>query len=92
MIEPKEVAVIVFTSHRGVFFGYTSFPSGDVVTLSRCRMAIRWGTSRGVLELADTGPTERSKLSAQVAVMEIRHVTAFATVSEQALARWERAS
>lgn len=87
----KERPVIVCTSHRGVFFGYTDCKSGDeIVHLKRARMAIYFGTTRGVLELAETGPTGKSRISAR-ADLELRSVTCVMEVTADAAAKWEAA-
>lgn len=80
--------VIVCTEYKGVFFGYAKDTSGDVISLKRARMAIYWGTTRGVMELAETGPTASSKLSAW-ADIEVRKITAVFEVTEAARAAWE---
>lgn len=82
--------VIVCTEHRGVFFGYAEDTEGSSVALKRARMAIYFGTSRGVMELAETGPTSNSKISAR-ADIDIRKVTAVLEVSEEASRKWESA-
>ncbi len=82
--------VIVCTSHRGVFFGYAEDTSGDVIHLKGAKMAIYWGTMRGVMELANTGPTALSKISSPVDI-EVRSVTAVFEVTEAAAAKWEAA-
>jgi hypothetical protein len=88
----KERPVIVTTEHRGVFFGYTDAKPGDqVVVLKRSRMAIYFGTTKGVLQLADTGPTEKSRISARAPEIELRKVTAIMGVSPEATAKWEAA-
>src|SRR4051794_12475271 len=84
-------AVIVCTEHRGVFFGYAADTKGDTVHLRGARMAIRFGTTRGVMELAETGPTSSSKISAR-ADIEVRKVTAVFEVTSQATERWEAAT
>lgn len=81
-------AVIVCTSHRGVFFGYAESTDGDVIRLAKARMAIRWGTTEGVMQLAHTGPTRDSKVSSP-ADIEVRSITAIFEVSPAALAAWE---
>jgi hypothetical protein len=86
----KERPVIVCTEHRGVFFGYSRDTSGHNIILSKARMAIKFGTTRGVMELAETGPTPRSKISAR-ADLEVRKVTAVLEVSPDAVAKWESA-
>jgi Domain of unknown function (DUF6948) len=83
-----ERPVIVCTSHRGVFFGFTEDTSGDIIHLKRARMAIYWGTTRGVMELAEVGPTAKSKISAQ-ADIEVRSITAIFEVSPTALDAWK---
>lgn len=88
MAKSKERPVIVCTEFRGVFFGYAADTSGDVIHLKRARMAIRWGTTRGVMQLAKEGPTAGSKISAQ-ADIEVRKITAVFEVTEDAVAKWE---
>lgn len=86
----KDRPVIVCTSHRGVFFGYAEDTSGDKINLRGARMAITFGTTRGVMELAETGPTGRSKISAR-ADIEVRGVTAVFEVTAPACDAWESA-
>lgn len=81
--------VIVTTEHRGVFFGYASETSGDTIQLTKARMAIAFGTTRGLLELAETGPTSRSKISARSDI-EVRKVTAVLEVTPAAAEQWEK--
>ena len=86
-----ERPVIVCTSHRGVFFGYSTCASGDeIVHLKRARMAIYFGTTKGVMQLAETGPTTSSKISAR-ADLELRAVTCVMEVTPAAAAAWEKA-
>ena len=82
--------VIVCTEFRGVFFGYAEDTSGDRVHLKRARMAIRFGTTRGVMELAESGPTSTSKISAR-ADIEARKITAIFEVTPDAVKAWEAA-
>ena len=82
--------VVVCTVHRGVFFGYSDDTSGDRINLRAARMAIYFGTRRGVMELAETGPTSSSKISAR-ADIEVRGVTAVFEVTDPAVAAWEAA-
>ena len=90
MAKLKERPVIVCTSYRGVFFGYATDTSGDKINLRSARMAIYFGTKRGVTELAETGPTPQSRISAR-ADMEIRSITAVIEVTEPAVKAWEGA-
>ena len=80
--------VIICTEHRGVFFGYANETSGDTISLTDARMAIAFGTTKGVMQLAETGPTDRSKISAK-ADIEVRKVTAVFEVSPEAKVKWD---
>lgn len=82
--------VIVCTEHRGVFYGLADDTSGDTIALKGARMAIYFGTTKGVMQLAETGPTSSSKISAR-ADIEVRKVTAVFEVTAAAAAAWEAA-
>lgn len=84
----KKRPVIICTEHRGVFFGYATETSGDTINLTDARMPIAFGTTKGVMQLAETGPTERSKISAK-ADIEVRKVTAVFEVSPEAKVKWD---
>ena len=86
-----ERPVIVCTEHRGVFFGYADDTTGEQITLSRARMAIYFGTTRGVLELSETGPTSSSKISARAPKIDLRKITAVMEVTPDAVTKWEAA-
>jgi hypothetical protein len=85
-----ERPVIVCTEHRGVFFGYAGDTRATEIKLKKARMAISFGTTRGVMELAETGPTSRSKISAR-ADIDVRKVTAVFEVTPAAAEKWEAA-
>lgn len=84
----KSVPVIVCTEWRGVFFGYLD---GDKslksLSLTEARMAIYFGTTRGVMELAETGPTSSSKLSAKADIL-LHGVTSVFDVTAAAEKAW----
>jgi hypothetical protein len=86
----KERPVIVCTEHRGVFFGYATETDGDRFLLKRARMAIYFGTQRGVMQLAETGPTASSKISAR-ADIDVRKITCVMEVTPEAAKAWEDA-
>ena len=92
MSKKKQVSrpVIVCTVHKGVFFGYAEDTSGDIIHLKKAKMAIYWGTTCGVMQLAFTGPTEKSIISSP-ADIEARAVTAVFEVTPEAAAKWEAA-
>lgn len=85
-----ERPVIICTEFRGVFFGYATDTSGERISLRNARMAIYWGTTRGIMQLAETGPTPTSKISAR-ADLEARKITAVFEVTPEAVKAWEAA-
>lgn len=85
-----ERPVIVCTEYRGVFYGYAEETTGDVIKLKRAKMAIYWGTTRGILELAHSGPTAKSRISLP-ADLEVRKVTCVMEVTPQAQEKWDAA-
>jgi hypothetical protein len=90
---PKhERPVIVCTTHRGVFYGFTDktnkqILTDDIVHLSGCMMVIYWGTTRGVMQLAATGPTPSTKASLR-ADITINSITAVFDATEEAASKW----
>lgn len=89
-MEQRGRPVIVCTSYRGVFFGWAEDTSGDRIFLRGAKMAIHWGTTKGVMELAQTGPNAKSQISAP-ADIEVRGITAVMEVTPEAAERWQNA-
>lgn len=84
--------VIVCTAHKGVFYGLTRQDDDTILTtgrvrLLRAKMAIYWGTTKGVMQLAHTGPTSTSRISAP-ADISLSDVIAVFTVTDEAAAVW----
>jgi hypothetical protein len=84
--------ILVTTKHRGVFAGEVSddfdmfqraFP------LSNAKMAIYFGTTRGLMELCETGPTNSSKISAPANIPMLHDVTAIFDITPEAWAKWQ---
>lgn len=87
----KERAVLVTTVHRGVFFGYATDTTGDVIELRRARCCLFWPPeNRGFLGLAAEGPLEGSRVG-PAADIELRDVTCVAKCTPAAVERWEAA-
>lgn len=85
--------VLVTTAHRGVFAGLIDDDADLTQTtlrLTQARMAIYWGTTKGVMELADTGPTASSKISAPADIPVLHDVTAVFLISDEAWRAWTR--
>lgn len=86
----KPRAVIVCTERRGVFFGRTTSPGAPPeMSLSDARMAIYWGTTGGVVQLAATGPTGKSRIGSRAPVIHLRGVTAVIDCSPEATHAWD---
>ena len=85
--------VIVCTKARGVFYGQVGDSdgwslAGATLKLKAARMAIIWGTTHGVMQLAHTGPTGKSKIGAP-ADSELAEVTAIFEVTAAADLAWK---
>jgi truncated hemoglobin YjbI len=83
--------VLVTTAHRGVFGGL--IPDDQDLTakampLFNARMAISWGTTNGLMQLAETGPTTTSKISAPADIPMLHDITAIFTITEEAWKKW----
>ena len=80
--------VLITTQHRGVWFAQVDqkkdLTTKTLTDLKNCRMAIYWGTTRGLQELCDTGPTDESKLSSVSDIEVLHDVTAVFLVSDAA--------
>lgn len=86
-----ERPVLVTTEYRGVFFGYASDTSGDVVRLRAARNCLYWpAQQKGFLGLAADGPCDGARVG-PAADIELRRVTAVIEVTPEAVARWEAA-
>ena len=86
------INIIVTTEHRGVWFAQveegTDLTQSTIKDLKGARMAIYWGTTNGLQQLAETGPTESSKISAPADILVLHKVTAVFSVTDQAAAKW----
>ena len=87
--------VLVTTEHRGVFFGYVDeYPNLDesnTIKLDSAKMAIRWGTDKGVMQLANEGVQESSLISSMADIPSLAKVTAVFAVTKQAEKTWTAA-
>jgi hypothetical protein len=85
--------VIITTKHRGVWYAEvkseTDLTQRTLTNLKNCRMAIKWGTSQGLQQLADTGPTEESKIGAPSDIHVLHDVTAIFKVTPKAVEAWK---
>lgn len=88
MAKKKDRYVMVTTEHRGVFAGFASETSGDVIKLREARNCIYWSSSlKGFLGLASNGPDSSCKIG-PAADIELRKITAVVEVTPEAQAKW----
>ncbi len=86
--------VIITTEHRGVFAGLIPADQDLMarsMPLKSAKMAIYWGTTKGLMELCQTGPTSSSKISAQADIPMLHAITGVFDISPEAWAKWEKA-
>lgn len=84
-------SVLITTQHRGVFFGQVPDDqdlAARTMALKGARCAIYWGTTKGVAELAETGPTSKSRIGAPCDLEAIHDITAVWAVTEEAAKKW----
>lgn len=87
----EEVAVVVTTEFRGVFFGYATNVDGDTIHLRSCRNCISWPVeTKGFLGLAAQGPTKGCRVG-PAADFQVRKVTGVARCTPEAVKAWEAA-
>ncbi len=85
--------VLVTTEYRGVFFGYATDTSSDIIFLTNARNCIYWPQSQGGFAgLASNGPAEGSRIGAQVSQIELRKITAVVECTSAAVKAWEAAN
>jgi hypothetical protein len=86
-----ERAVLITTSHRGVFFGYALDTDGETIKLRAARNCIYWPPeNKGFMGLANMGPIKGSRVG-PAADIELRDITSVAEVTTAAVAAWESA-
>jgi hypothetical protein len=92
MPKEKEIAVLVTTVHRGVFFGYTSDEvKNKTLKIRDARNCVYWSTDvKGFLGLAATGPSSSCKIGPKVPSLTLTDVTSVSEVSLEAIEKWEK--
>jgi hypothetical protein len=86
-----EIAVLVTTAHRGVFFGYVSATaySGKSIELRAARNCLYWPTeNKGFLGLASKGPVKGSRVGPATDLL-LHEVTSVARCTPEAVVAWE---
>src|ERR1700722_1707812 len=84
--ESIERAVLVTTTHRGVFFGYALDTEGATIKLRAARNCIYWPTeNKGFMGLANMGPVKGARVG-PAADIELRDITSVAECTTAAVA------
>lgn len=86
----KNQFVVVTTEHRGVFAGRL-VPGDDpkVATLTDAQMCLSWSADvKGVLGLAVTGPSKKSRVGPAVPRLVLTGVTAVMDATAEAEKAW----
>ena len=86
--------ILVTTKHKGVFAGLVPEDqdlNATTMRLESARCAIYWGTTKGVAELADSGPTKKSRIGAPADLEALHDITAVWSITEEAWKKWEAA-
>jgi hypothetical protein len=85
----KERAVVVTTTHRGVFFGYANETDGEIINLRAARNCVYWSTGvKGFMGLAATGPDKQCKIG-PAADISLRDITSVIECTPDATAAWD---
>lgn len=92
MPSKKEIAVLVTTAHRGVFFGYTADEvKNKTLKIRNARNCIYWSTDvKGFLGLAASGPSNSCKIGPKVLSLTLTDVTSVSEVTPEAIEKWEK--
>ena len=87
--------ILITTSHRGVWFAQVDkkkdLTPKTLTDLKNCKMAIYWGTTKGLQQLCETGPTGNSKISGEADIAVLHDVTAVFYVTNKATEKWLKA-
>lgn len=84
--------VMITTKHRGVFGGLVPKDQdmdARTMALKSARMAISFGTSNGVAQLAHTGPTSSSKIGSPADLEAVHDITAVWLITPEAWEKWQ---
>lgn len=87
----EELAVVVTTTHRGVFFGYATEVDGAAINLRAARNCLSWSSDvKGFMGLAATGPTKNCRVG-PAADIQVRDITIVMKCTPDAVSAWESA-
>ena len=91
----KEIAVLVTTEHRGVFFGYLTQQQLDEnqvnpLRLENARNLVYWSSDcHGFLGLTNQGPNKNCKVGPKCPEILLYKITSISKCTEEAVIAWE---
>lgn len=87
-----EIAVLVTTANKGVFFGYTMDPLAENISLRAARNCLYWpAENKGFVGLAMMGPVSGARVGPAADMPSLRNITSVVKCTEQAVKAWELA-
>ena len=91
--DDNNVAMVVTTAHRGVFFGYGRYNiDGGSIELREARMCIYFpAENHGVLGLAAEGPLLGARVGPAIPSILLKDITSASRCTAIAIKRWESA-
>ncbi len=95
MSEPKPY--VITTSHRGVFFGYSTdtpetIVKNERVSLTKARMCVYWSSDMGgVLGLAARGPSPSCRIGPPASLALTAVTSVMSVENPEAVTRWNEA-
>lgn len=85
----KEIAVLVTTAHKGVFFGYAKDTNNKTINLRGARNCIYWPSSvGGFVGLSTSGPNSETRVGPTCESMTLHDVTAVLKCTDAAEKAW----
>lgn len=88
----EEIAVVITTEHRGVFFGYINpaHVNDDQIEAKQARLCVWWSAAmHGFMGLASMGPDKQCKIGPAVESITLRKITSVIKCSPEAIAKWK---
>lgn len=87
----KKVPLLVTTEHKGVFFGYGIATTENIIRIEDARMCVYWSADvKGVLGLAQSGPTKGCRITPKVPSITLQKVTSVTEATLEAAEAWEK--
>ena len=90
----NEIAVLVTTEHRGVFFGYVDRSKVDdsALDIRGARLCVRWTQDmQGFMGLASMGPSSGCRIGPVADIPSLRSITGVFAVTPEAEKKWKAA-